>query len=238
MNLMPAAQMSAMGFAQYGEFLSTNPISKKQQAVKDVKEVGHKISTVVNQYMKDIGMEKRLKHYEWEFNLVEDQTPNAWCMPGGKVVFYEGILPFTQDKNGIAVVMGHEIAHAIARHGNERMSQGIATQLGGVALAVAIQEKPEETQELFMMAYGIGSQVGVLLPYSRLHEKEADKLGLNFMAMAGYDPNGAIEFWERMAKSGGAAPPEWLSTHPIHETRIAEMKKNLPEAFKLYQATK
>jgi len=238
MNLLPAATMAEMGFKNYGLFLDTTAVSKNQQSLRDVKEVGHKISTTVEKYMKEIGMEKKLQHYDWEFNLVADKTPNAWCMPGGKVVFYEGILPFTKDKNGIAVVMGHEIAHAIARHGNERMSQGLVTQLGGVALAVAIQEKPEQTQQLFLMAYGFGSQLGVLLPYSRLHEKEADRLGLNFMAMAGYDPNHAIAFWERMSKSGGAKPPEWLSTHPMDETRIAEMKKNLPEAFKHYQATR
>jgi len=238
MNLLPSSEMAAMGFREYGKFMENNPVSSKQQAVDDVKEVGAKISAVVEKYMKEIGQEAKLKHYEWEYNLVADKTPNAWCMPGGKIVFYEGILPYTKDKNGIAVVMGHEIAHAIARHGNERMSQGLVTQLGGMALAVAIQEKPEQTQQLFLLAYGIGSQVGVLLPYSRLHEKEADRLGLNFMAMAGYDPNGAIEFWERMSKSGGAKPPEWLSTHPMDETRIAEMKKNLPEAFKRFQDSK
>ena len=237
MNLMPESEMAAMGFQQYGEFMDTTTVSTNRQATNDIKEVGSKISGTVEKYMREIGQEKKLEHYEWEFNLVADKTPNAWAMPGGKIVFYEGILPLTQDKNGIAVVMGHEIAHAIARHGNERFSQAIMTQLGGMALAKAIEEKPEETKALFMLAFGIGSQVGVMLPYSRLHEKEADKLGLNFMAMAGYNPNTAISFWERMSKSGGARPPEWLSTHPLDETRIAEMKKNLPEAMKYYEAS-
>ncbi len=238
MNLLPGATMAEMGFANYGEFLKTNPVSKNQQALNEVKEVGTRISSSVEKFMTENGMEKYLKHYDWEFNLVADKTPNAWCMPGGKVVIYEGILPLTQNVNGLAVVMGHEIAHAIARHGNERMSQQLLTQLGGMALSVAIQEKPEQTQQIFLAAFGLGSQIGVLLPYSRLHEKEADRLGLNFMAMAGYNPNEAIAFWERMSKLGGAKPPEWLSTHPMDETRIAEMKKNLPEAFKHYQATK
>lgn len=238
MNLLPESTMAEMGFANYGEFLITNPISQNQQAATDVKQVGQNISTAVEKFMKEKGLEKSLKYFDWEFNLVADKTPNAWCMPGGKVVFYEGILPFTKDVNGIAVVMGHEIAHAVARHGNERMSQQLMTQLGGIALSTALKEKPEQTQQLFLIAYGLGSQLGVLLPYSRLHEKEADRLGLNFMAMAGYDPNHAIAFWERMSKSNEAKPPEWLSTHPLDETRIAEMKKNLPEAFRFYQATK
>ncbi len=238
MNLLPAATMSEQGFLQYGEFLKTNDLSRQQQSVNQLKEVGARISSSVEKFMKENGMEKYLKHYDWEFNLVADKTPNAWCMPGGKVVFYEGILPFTKNAEGIAVVMGHEIAHAVARHGNERMSQQLVTQLGGMALAKAIEQKPEQTKQIFATAFGLGSQYGVLLPYSRLHEKEADYLGLMFMAMAGYNPNEAIAFWERMSKSGGASPPEWMSTHPMNETRIAEMKKNLPEAFKVYQGTK
>ena len=236
MNLLPSSTMAEMGFANYGEFLKTNPVSTNRSAAGQVKQVGEKISSAVEKFMKSKGMESELKYYDWEFNLVADKTPNAWCMPGGKVVFYEGILPYTKDENGLAVVMGHEIAHAVARHGNERMSQQLVTQLGGMALAKAIEEKPQETQQIFMIAYGLGSQVGVMLPYSRLHEKEADRLGLIFMAMAGYNPNGAVAFWERMSKSGGAKPPEWLSTHPMDETRIAEMKKNMPEAMKYYQS--
>lgn len=246
MKLLPSATMAEMGFANYGEFLKTNPVSTNQQAANDVKMVGARISIAVEKFMKENGMEKDLKHYNWEFNLVADKTPNAWCMPGGKVVFYEGILPFTQDLNGMAVVMGHEIAHAVARHGNERMSQQLMTQLGGMALSKAIEEQPEQTQQLFLLAFGVGSQMGIILPYSRLHEKEADRLGLNFMAMAGYDPNHAIAFWERMSKSGGDKPQGgvsatimgWMSTHPLDETRIAEMKKNLPEAFRHYQNSK
>ncbi len=156
-------------------------------------------------------------------------------MPGGKVAFYTGILPVCKDETGIAVVMGHEIAHAIARHGNERMSQGLLLQLGGVALDVATTTKPEETRQLFQLAYGIGANVGVMLPYSRKHESEADRMGLIFMAMAGYDPNQAPLFWERMSKLGGNKPPMLLSTHPSDEKRIADLKKYMPEALQYYK---
>jgi predicted Zn-dependent protease len=159
-------------------------------------------------------------------------------MPGGKVVVYSGILPYTQDPAGLAVVMGHEIAHAIARHGNERMSQAILIETGGLALAAAIDEKPEETKGLFMMAYGVGTSVGVSLPYSRAHETEADKLGLIFMAMAGYNPQAAIGFWQRMAQSGGQKPPEFLSTHPSDQTRISNLQAFMPEAMKYYYPKK
>ena len=157
-------------------------------------------------------------------------------MPGGKVAFYSGILPVCQDEAGVAVVMGHEVAHAIANHGRERMSQGLIQQLGGVALSVAIADKPEETQALYYAAYAIGSNYGAMLPYSRLHESEADKLGLIFMAMAGYDPHVAPQFWQRMqAATGGQAPPEWLSTHPNPENRIKALNEFMPKAMKYYK---
>jgi predicted Zn-dependent protease len=164
-----------------------------------------------------------------------DTTPNAWCMPGGKVVVYTGILPYTVDQNGLAVVLSHEIAHAVARHGNERMSQQLLVQMGGIALSEAIKQKPEETKNIFNAVYGIGTQVGLMLPYSREHELEADRLGLIFMAMAGYDPQTAIPFWERMAKSAGAKPPEFISTHPSDATRINKIKAVMPEAMKYYK---
>ena len=152
-------------------------------------------------------------------------------MPGGKVVFYEGIMPICKDEAGIAVVMGHEVAHAIAKHGNERRSQGLVTQLGGLALRVAITDKPEETQNIFMVAYGAGTTVGLMLPFSRKHEYEEDEIGLIFMAMAGYDPNRAVSFWEDMKKlSGGGAPSAFLSTHPSNDSRIEKLKKLVPKA--------
>ncbi len=234
-NLIPGQQMMAMSFQQYSQFLNENKLSNDAQATAMVKRVGGKIQKAVEQYFAEKGMSKQLQGYAWEFNLVESPEANAWCMPGGKVVFYTGILPITQNETGLAVVMGHEVAHAIAEHGNERMSQQMMTQMGGMALAVAMQDKPEQTQAIWMTAFGLGSQLGVLLPYSRLHESEADRLGLIFMAMAGYDPNEAVAFWQRMATmKGGQAPPEFLSTHPSDETRIAQIQKWLPEAMKYY----
>ena len=234
-HLLPESQMVAMSLTNYDEFIKSHTLSKDTAKTAMVKRAGKNISVAVASFLKSKGKESLVKDYAWEFNLVEENVPNAWCMPGGKVVVYSGILPFTKDETGLAVVMGHEIAHAVARHGNERMSQGLLVQFGGMALDVALQDKPEETKALFMQAYGVGAQVGVLLPYSRLHESEADKLGLVFMAMAGYDPHEAIKFWERMAKAGGQKPPEILSTHPADETRIADLKAYLPEAMKYYK---
>jgi predicted Zn-dependent protease len=237
LSLIPNSSMLQMSFDQYGQFLEENVISADVEKTAMVKRVGKNIQKAVEQYFIENNLEEELKNYDWEFNLVESNEVNAWCMPGGKVVFYTGILPLTKDENGIAVIMGHEIAHAIAGHGNERMSQGLVAQLGGVTLAVALSEKPEQTQQLWMSAFGAGTQLGVLLPFSRLHENEADHLGLIFMSMAGYNPNHAISFWRRMAEmKGGQAPPEFISTHPSDENRIAQIEKLMPEALKYYNA--
>lgn len=236
LNILPASQVLSMSFSQYDQFLKENKLSSDKKNADLVKKVGVKIQKAVETYFQQNNLSKSLEGYNWDFNLVEDNQVNAWCMPGGKVVFYTGILPITKDETGLAVVMGHEIAHAIAEHGNERMSQGMLTQLGGMALSKALESKPQETQALWMTAFGVGTQLGVMLPYSRLHESEADRLGIIFMAMAGYDPNKSVEFWERMAANkGGAAPPEFLSTHPSDETRIADLKKHIPEAMKYYK---
>jgi predicted Zn-dependent protease len=200
-----------------------------------VKDVGAKIQLAVEKYMTENNMSDRLEGYDWEFNLVENELVNAWCMPGGKVVIYTGILPVTQDEAGLAVVMGHEIAHAIAEHGNERMSQRLLQQAGAVGLMVAMKDEPVQTQALWLGVYGVGSELAVMLPYSRTHESEADHLGLIFMAMAGYDPNEAPEFWERMAAGKQNEPPEFLSTHPSSETRINNLKSLIPEAMKYYK---
>jgi predicted Zn-dependent protease len=225
-----------MSFDQYTQFLREHPLSQDRDDQMRVRRVGRRIQRAVETFFADQNMSDQLRGYEWDFNLVEDDAVNAWCMPGGKVVVYTGILPITQDETGLAVVMGHEIAHAIAEHGGERMSQGLLTQLGGMALAKALESKPEETRALFLTAYGIGSAVGVMLPYSRLHESEADHLGLIFMAMAGYDPRQAPAFWERMsAEKQGAGPPEFLSTHPSDETRIRKIRELIPEAMQYYR---
>ncbi len=234
LNLLPESDLVAMSLTEYKNFLNENNVVNSGPNQEAIQRVGDRISSAVETYLESTKYAKRVKNYNWEFNLVQDPTMNAWCMPGGKVVFYTGILPVCESDAGIAVVMGHEIAHAIARHGNERMSQQMAIALGGVALDVAVSDKPEETRNLYNLAYGIGSTVGVMLPYSRLHESEADKLGLMFMAMAGYDPQEAPRFWERMESLGSLRPPEFLSTHPNPDTRIADLEAQMPKAMELY----
>jgi predicted Zn-dependent protease len=236
LNMIPSSEMLTMSYQQYDLFLKEAKLSTDQPAVEMVKRVGGNIQKAVEKYMSDHAISGRLRGYEWEFNLVKDEQLNAWCMPGGKVVVYTGILPVTQDEEGLAVVMGHEIAHAIAEHGNERMSQQLLQQVGAVGLMVAMKEEPAETQALWLSVYGVGTTVGIMLPYSRTHESEADHLGLIFMAMAGYDPHAAPEFWKRMAagKQGGS-PPEFLSTHPSDQTRIEDITSWIPEAMKYYK---
>jgi len=236
LNLISSSEMQTMSYSEYGKFLQESKLSTNKQQTEMVKRVGVRIQKAVEQFMAEQKLSHRLNGYQWEFNLVEDDQVNAWCMPGGKVVVYTGLLPVTQNETGLAVVMGHEIAHAIAEHGNERMSQGLLAQMGGVALDAALAQKPEETRTLWMTAFGVGVQVGALLPYSRLHESEADHLGPIFMAMAGFDPNESVAFWERMAANkGGQASLEFLSTHPSDATRISKLKEQLPEAMKYYK---
>lgn len=234
-NLVPDSVMHSMSYQSYGEFLSESKLSTNSAQTMMVRRVGARIQKAVEQYCAENNLADRLEGYDWEFNLVEDKSLNAWCMPGGKVVIYTGILTVTKNEPSLAVVMGHEIAHAIARHGAERMTQGLIVDLGGMALSEALASSPEATQNLFMRSYGIGTQYGVLLPYSRTHEKEADHLGLIFMAMAGYNPNEAVDFWQRMAAAKeGPEPPEILSTHPADSTRIRKIKELIPEAMKYY----
>lgn len=234
-NFIPNETMFATSLQQYNGFLKQhNVISGTSQAAM-VERVGRKIQKAVEKYFSERGKSSALSGYKWEFNLVEDKQLNAWCMPGGKVVFYTGIIPVCKNETGIAVVMGHEIAHAIANHGSERMTQQMAVQGLGTALSLAMQNKPKQTQALWMQAFGVGSQYGMMLPFSRLHESEADEMGLMFMAMAGYNPNEAVTFWTRMSEMGGKKPPELMSTHPSDATRIRKIKAKLPEAMKYYK---
>jgi len=235
-NLVPNSMMNSMSFQNYGEFLDQHKLSTNVEQTKMVKRVGGRIQKAVEQYCTENGIQDKLAGYQWEFNLVEDPNVNAWCMPGGKVVVYTGLLPVAETEAGLAVVVGHEIAHAFARHGAERMTQGLVVEMGSMALSKALEEKPEQTKNLFMTSYGIGSQVGVLLPYSRVHENEADHLGLIFMAMAGYNPNEAIIFWQRMAAAKqGSQPLEILSTNPADSTRIRKIENLIPEAMQYYR---
>jgi predicted Zn-dependent protease len=235
LKLIPDSQINEMGNANYASFLKANPpVNPPTQKSAEVTSVGMRVSDAVERYLNGHGLSDRIAGYKWEFNTVNSSEVNAWCMPGGKVVVYTGILPLTKDDAGLAVVLGHEIAHAIAGHGNERMSQQLAIEAAGMGLDVYMQQKPQQTHDIFMTAFGVGSQLGQLA-YSRQQELEADRLGLIFMSMAGYDPERAISFWQEMSKVGGTKPPEMLSTHPSDEHRIAEIKKLMPEAKKYYE---
>ena len=235
LSLIPDSQINAMSFQQYEQVIAESELSDDAEAVALVRRVGQRIQRAVETYFRNEGLSSHLDGYDWEFNLIESDQVNAWCMPGGKVAFYSGILPICQDETGIAVVMGHEVAHAIAEHGSERMSQGLMVQMGGLALSEALKTKPEQTQSLYMTAFAVGAQYGAMLPFSRKHESEADHMGLIFMAMAGYDPRQAPVFWQRMSQQGGAAPPEFLSTHPSDETRIRQLNERMPEALTYYR---
>jgi len=237
LNLVPASVMQSMSFQSYQQFLSEHKLSNNIEQTQMVKRVGERIRKAVERYCAENNMSDELRGYRWEFNLVEDDSVNAWAMPGGKVVVYTGLLPIAETEAGLAVVMGHEIGHNIAKHGGERMTQGLIMELGGMALSEALAKRPEQTRNLFMRSYSIGTQYGVLLPYSRVHESEADHLGLIFMAMAGYDPHEAISFWERMAASKNEQyqPLELLSSHPADSTRIRNIKQLIPEAMQYYR---
>ncbi|MDP2339280.1 MAG: M48 family metallopeptidase [Bacteroidota bacterium] len=233
-SLLPESNMVEMSLTNYSQFLKDNKLSTNKEQTDIVKRVGAKMSVAVEKYLRDNGYADRIADFKWEFNLVENKELNAWCMPGGKVVFYTGIMPLTKNDAGVAVVMGHEIGHAVARHGNERMSQQMLVQFGEIALTEAIKSKPEQTKAIFQSVYGLGAQYGVMLPYSRQQEYEGDKLGLMFMSIAGYNPNEAIGFWERMAANSTGKIPEFLSTHPLEQNRIDAIKNFLPEALKYY----
>ncbi len=229
LNFYPNSQIFPTAFAQYNQFLGENKVVKGTAEANMIRKVGQRISSAAERWLSANGHAGYLSDYKWEYNLVNDETVNAWCMPGGKIVFYTGILPITQTETGIAVVMGHEVAHALADHGAQRMSAGTLQQLGAVAGNIAIQD--EQARNTFNQAYGLGSTVGVMLPFSRSHETEADRIGLQIMAIAGYNPDEASELWRRMkAKSGGQAPPEFMSTHPSNDTRINNLTAWAPLA--------
>jgi predicted Zn-dependent protease len=234
--LLPESQLATMSLQEYDKVLKNSQLSSNRQQVEMVRRVGFKIAKAAEDFLKEAGMQSEIKNLNWEFNLIEDdKLANAWVMPGGKAAVYTGILKYTQNETGLAVVLGHEVAHAIARHGNERMSQGLLAQMGGAALSVALSQNSAATQNLFMQAYGAGATVGLLLPYSRLHENEADRIGLTLMARAGYDPREAVPFWQRMNEQGGRRPPEFLSTHPAPATRIDNIRRYIPEALVYYK---
>lgn len=229
LNFYGNSQIFPTAFAQYDQFLGENNVVENTAEAKMITKVGQRISSAAERWLSANGYQGYLKDYKWEYHLVKDETVNAWCMPGGKIVFYTGIIPICDGETGVAVVMGHEVAHALADHGAQRMSAGTLQQLGAVAGNVAIQD--EQKRNLFNQAYGVGSTVGVMLPFGRSHETEADRIGLQIMAIAGYNPDEAAELWKRMkANSGGQAPPEFLSTHPSNDTRIKNLTEWAPAA--------
>ncbi len=229
--LVSNSQILPMAFQQYNQFLSENKVVRGTSEAQRITTVGQKIARASERWLNANGYSGYLKDYKWEYNLVEDKSVNAWCMPGGKIVFYTGILPIAKDETGIATIMGHEVAHALANHGQQRMSAGQLQQVAGVATAVAVSGKSQTTQQIVGTAFGLGSQFGVMLPFSRSHETEADRIGLQLMAIAGYDPNEAANLWRRMkANSGGQAPPEFMSTHPSSDTRIRNLTAWAPAA--------
>jgi len=234
LNLIPDSEMQAMSGEQYTQFLAENKLSTDAEGTAMVRRVGVRIQHAVEAYFAEQGKPDAVKGYAWEFNLVQSDEINAWCMPGGKVVVYTGILPVCNGETGLAVVLGHEIAHAVAKHGAERMSQALVEQMGVAALSAAMGKNPGLTQQIFLQAVGVGSQVG-MLAFSRGQESEADHLGLVFMAMAGYDPHNAVEFWQRMTAQGGQKPPEILSTHPSDEHRIHDIQTHMDEAMSHYR---
>ncbi len=235
LNLVPDAMIKALALTEYDSVVKHSAtLSQNDERAALVTTVGTKIQHAVETYMQQNNMSNDIKKFAWEFNTINEATINAWCMPGGKVVVYTGLLPITQNETALAIVMGHEIAHAIARHGNERMSQGLLINLGGLVLQEALKEKKQETQALFLGLYMVGSNLGLALPNSRMQESEADKLGLIFAAMAGYNPEEAIPFWQRMAALNKNKMPQFLSTHPSDETRIKKLSALIPEIKSKY----
>lgn len=229
--LVPNSQIFPTAFAQYNQFLSENKVLKNTVNAEMITRVGQRIASASERWLDANGYKGYLKDYKWEYNLVEDKAVNAWCMPGGKIVFYTGILPIAENETAIAAIMGHEVAHALANHGQQRMSSGVLQQIGAVGVGVATSGKSTEAQEAWMTAYGVGSTVGVMLPFSRNHESQADEIGIKLMAIAGYNPEEAVELWKRMkANSGGQAPPEILSTHPSNDSRISNLTQLVPSA--------
>lgn len=232
-KLLPNSELTTMAATNYSQFMSENKKSTNASYIKMLNTVGNKMKVAVEAYLKKNGKADMVDNLKWEFNVVENNEVNAWAMPGGKIVFYSGIMPICKDEKGVAVVMGHEIAHVIAQHGNERMSQQMIAQFGGASLSALMQTQPEATQAIYNTAFAVGAQYGAILPFSRLHEKEADKIGQNIMAMAGYDPAYAVDFWKTMNEmSNGQAPMEFMSTHLSYTTRIEVLTNNIEPARK------
>lgn len=230
--LVSDSEVLASSLTQYSDYMKSAPISSDAKGKAMVTRVGKNIASATEAYLKANGLTNEVQNFSWEFNLVKDKQVNAFCMPGGKIVVYEGLLKLCSSDDELAVVIGHEVAHAVAKHSNERISQQLLTQYGAQILNQALSEKSARIQQIGNTVYGLGAQYGVTLPFSRKHESEADYMGLIFMTMAGYNPSTAVTFWQKMSANGGASIPEFMSTHPSDATRINDIKKYLPELEK------
>lgn len=236
LHLVSDKKLAKTSAKSYDKIISQSTLSSNSANTAMVKKVGTRISRAVDSYLRSKHKNTEADQFKWEFNLIQDSIANAWCMPGGKVVVYTGILPITQDENGMAVVLGHEISHAVASHANRRISQNKLIKIGGYTLQVLTFGQGYIVQALFSTAYSAGTSVGILLPFSRKDEYEADRMGMIFMAMAGYDPHYAIDFWERMeTMTKSKRKNSYLSTHPGHKNRIKRLREELPEAMKYYK---
>lgn len=234
--LVPESQLISLSADNYNELIKKTELADDPSQIAMLNEVGEKIADAADRFLRDNGLSHETGHYKWEYHLLKgDEKVNAFCMAGGKIGVYTGMMPVARDEAGLAVVLGHEVAHALAHHNRERVSHLLVAQLGGITLSKALEENNEKTRNLALIAYGIGSQVGYILPYSRLQESEADRIGLIITAMAGYDPRESIGLWQRMKAQGGANPPEFLSTHPAPETRIDHIRELIPEAMEYYR---
>lgn len=238
LHLLPESELQSMGAQQYQQFLSENKVVSPSgdRDAEMVRRVGQRLASAVTQYFASKGLQDQLQGYKWEYNLVADNQANAWCMPGGKIVVYTGLLPYTRNEAALAIVLGHEITHAVFQHGNARMSQQMVAQGLGSALSVALSSRPQQTQNIFLQAFGVGSTLGIL-KFSRNDESEADHYGLIWAALAGYNPQEAIPFWQRMAEAqaNSQKPPAFLSDHPSDDQRISDIQKWMPEALKYYK---
>lgn len=238
LNLVSDSEVLQASLQQYTSFMQTATISTQKAQSAQVTRVGQRIAQATEAYLRAAGLESELQNFAWEFNLVKSDDVNAWCMPGGKIVVYEGIMNLVSSDDELAVVIGHEVAHAVAKHSNERMSQQVLAQYGASAIGIFTSGKSAATQQIAQQVYGLGAQYGVMQPFSRKHESEADKMGLVLMTIAGYNPDVAVTFWQKMAATSSQEPPEFMSSHPSHATRIADIQKWLPEVKKQYGAKK
>ena len=227
--LVSDSEVLTSSLTQYNDYIKTAKKSTSSSQTAMVKSVGQKIAAATEAYLRQSGMANEIKNFSWEFNLIDDKQVNAFCMPGGKIVVYEGLMKLVSSDDELAVVIGHEVAHAVAKHSNERMSQQILAQYGAAILSNVLSEKSAAVQTVATAVFGLGAQYGLMLPYSRKHEYEADYMGLVFMEIAGYDSESAVGFWTKMSSAGGSVP-EFLSTHPSDGKRIAQIRQRIPEA--------